>query len=59
MNMDKKYISVKDAAELLGVSKNTVYRWIYKRKIKVLSMGMKYKKNIPIKEIEKYIQKGV
>jgi excisionase family DNA binding protein len=54
--MEKKFLSVQETAELLGVNVQTVYRWIYGGKIKTHSVGRKYRKSIPIEEINKFIK---
>jgi excisionase family DNA binding protein len=57
MREKEKMLTVKEVAEMLGVSRNTVYSWIKEGRIKAL----KFKRiiRIPEKEIKASLSKGV
>jgi excisionase family DNA binding protein len=54
----KRYTTVKKASELLGVSTNTVYKYVKEGKIKSRRIG-KGRIKIPYSELEPYISKEV
>ena len=39
MTEEKRLLSVEDAAKYLGVQKNTMYSWAWRRKIPSVKMG--------------------
>ena len=50
-----KLLTVKEAAHLLGVSRETVRRWIYKQVIHAVRVGRNHK--IPERELQKLVGK--
>ncbi len=51
------YKSVKEFAQELGVSQDTVYRWIREKKIKVLKFSRRGRNFIPMHLIEEQFLK--
>ena len=51
-----KYVSVTQFAELFGISRQTVWKWIKAKKLKVIRLGKLYR--IPVSEVER-IKRGV
>ena len=50
-----KYVSVTQFAELFGISRQTVWKWIKAGKLKVIRLGKLYR--IPVSEVER-IKRG-
>ena len=50
------WIGVKELCVYMGVSKETVYRWVYRKKIPMHRVGKLWKFNT--KEIDKWIKSG-
>ena len=50
-----RLLSVKEAAHLLGVSRETVRRWIYRQVIHAVRVGRNHK--IPERELQKLIER--
>ena len=48
-----KLLTVKEAAHLLGVSRETVRRWIYRGVIHAVRVGRNHK--IPVRELQKLV----
>jgi len=54
--MEKRFLSVQEISEYLGISVFTTYSWIYKRKIPVTRMGKLVK--FDLKKIETWLSKN-
>ena len=52
----EKIVGIKEAAEQLGISINTLYSWVYLRKIEYVKMGrlVKFKQNTIDQFIEQH-----
>ena len=50
-----KYVSVTQFAEMFGISRQTVWKWIKAKKLKVIILGKLYR--IPVSEVER-IKRG-
>ena len=50
------YLSVVQFAEMFGISRQTVWKWIKAKKLKVIRLGKLYR--IPVSEVER-IKRGV
>jgi excisionase family DNA binding protein len=50
-----RLLSVKEAAHLLGVSRETVRRWIYRQVIHAVRVGRNHK--VPERELQKLIER--
>lgn len=50
-----KYVSVTQFAELFGISRQAVWKWIKAKKLKVIRLGKLYR--IPVSEVER-IKRG-
>ena len=37
--MDKRFINIEELVQYIGVSKNTIYSWIWLKKIPYIKMG--------------------
>ncbi len=37
--MDKRYINIKELSEYLGIKVNTVYAWVFQKKIPYIKLG--------------------
>lgn len=48
--MERKFLTTKEIAEIVGVSDQTVCEWIRRGKLEAVKMGIKW--FIPIKEVE-------
>jgi excisionase family DNA binding protein len=51
-----KLVSVKIAAEELGVAEVTLRKWIGQRKLAIVRIGRKVK--IPVRELERLVEQG-
>lgn len=49
------YLSVVQFAEIFGISRQTVWKWIKAKKLKVIRLGKLYR--IPVSEVER-IKRG-
>ena len=52
----EKWPSVEEIAEFLGVSKETIYRWLDKKKMPAHRMGRLWK--FQVSEVDKWIKAG-
>lgn len=52
--MEKRLLNVNEAAEYLGLSKNTLYDWVCQRKFPFVKCGRLTK--FDIKDIDKWIE---
>ena len=50
-----KYVSVTQFAEMFGISRHTVWKWIKAKKLKVIRLEKLYR--IPVSEVER-IKRG-
>ena len=50
------YLSVVQFAEMFGISRQTVWKWMKAKKLKVIRLGKLYR--IPVSEVER-IKRGV
>lgn len=55
--MQKRYLRSKDVAELLGMGKNTAYKFISQQGFPKIKIGKRY--FIPRQELEKYLTKHI
>jgi excisionase family DNA binding protein len=53
---EERWLSVNEIAEYLGVSKETIYRWLSQKKIPAHRVGKKWKFNAI--EIDKWVKSG-
>lgn len=53
MMIEKSYLTVRETAELLSTTNNTIYRLIHKNKLGAIKVGSYIK--ISAKELERYI----
>jgi excisionase family DNA binding protein len=51
-----KYLSVQSVADILGMSKQTIYNWISLRRIESVKLGTAVR--IPSTEIERLVSNG-
>ena len=60
-DMTQRYYTPEEVAKICGVTRHTVYMWIYKGKIHAESLGNHYRKLIPEMEIPTFyrFKKGV
>jgi len=56
--MTQKYYTPEEVAKICGVSRHTVYMWIYKGKILANSLGSHYRKMIPEMEIPTFYRRS-
>mgnify|MGYP003734982867 FL=1 len=56
MDQAEKWSSLEEIAEHLGVSKDTIYRWIATRQMPAHKVGKLWK--FKISEIDKWVTKG-
>jgi len=54
--MDKRLLNISEAAEYLGVKKNTLYSWVNQRKIPYVKIGRLVK--FDLRDIDKWIEKS-
>lgn len=52
--MDKRYLSVREVSEYMGLARMTIYHWIAERKINCYKFGRLVK--FDMQEIEKFIE---
>ena len=53
--MDKKLVGIREVAEYLGISVNTLYSWVWQGKIGCYKLGRRVK--FSLNEIEQFLQK--
>lgn len=60
MTAPREVMNVKEASEYLGISPDTLYRYVYQDKIPAFKLGnrWKFKKNILDRWIERKISRG-
>ncbi len=56
MNEPERWLSVEEIAKHLGVSKETIYRWIEKKKIPAHKLGRQWK--FKVSEVDKWVTSG-
>ena len=56
MNEPERWLSVEEIAKHLGVSKETIYRWVEKQKIPSHKVGRQWK--FKITEIDQWVVQG-
>ncbi len=56
MELSDRWLSVEEVAQYLGISKETVYRWLEKKKIPAHRVGKLWK--FKTKEVDQWIIKG-
>lgn len=56
MNQPEKWLSVAEIAEHLGISKETVYRWLDKGKIPAHKVGKQWK--FKVSEVDSWVRDG-
>lgn len=54
--MAERWVSVEEIAEHLGVKKDTVYKWVAKKKMPAHKVGRLLK--FQIKEIDRWVKEG-
>lgn len=54
--MNKNYFSVDELADYLGISKNTVYSWVWQKRIPYVKVGKLLKFNMRL--IEAWLEKN-
>jgi excisionase family DNA binding protein len=54
--MDKRYIGIKDLGQYIGVSTNTIYSWIWLKKIPYVKMGKLVR--FDLQEINAWVQEN-
>lgn len=52
--MDKRYIDIEELSQYIGVSRNTIYSWIWLKKIPYFKMGKLVR--FDLKEIDTWAQ---
>ena len=56
MQTDERWYSLEEIAAYLGVSKESIYRWIEKKKIPAHKVGRQWK--FKVKEVDRWITSG-
>lgn len=56
MNEPERWLSVEEIAKHLGVSKETIYRWVEKDKIPAHKVGRQWK--FKISEVDSWVTSG-
>lgn len=56
MTKPERWLSVEEIAKHLGVSKETIYRWVEKQKIPAHKVGRQWK--FKATEVDKWIESG-
>lgn len=56
MTEPERWLSVEEIAKHLGVSKETIYRWVEKKKIPAHKLGRQWK--FQISEVDEWVKKG-
>jgi len=54
--MDKRIMGICELADFLGVSKNTIYSWVWQKKIPYTKLGRLVK--FDLKAIERWMEKS-
>ncbi len=54
--MEKRYIDIKELSGYLGISKNTIYSWVWKKKIPYNKLGRLEK--FDLRAIENWMKKN-
>ncbi|MBU1868788.1 helix-turn-helix domain-containing protein [Patescibacteria group bacterium] len=52
--MNKRFLSIDEIADYLGLKKSTVYSWVHQRKVPYIKMGRLVK--FDIQEINKWVK---
>lgn len=56
VNEPERWFSVEEIAKHLGVSKETIYRWVEKKKIPAHKLGRQWK--FQVSEVDEWVKKG-
>ena len=56
MNEPERWFSVEEIAKHLGVSKETIYRWVEKKKIPAHKLGRQWK--FKVSEVDNWVTSG-
>ena len=56
MNMQERWLSVDEIAEHLGVSKESIYRWLERRKMPAHKVGRQWK--FQVSEVDQWVKAG-
>ncbi len=56
MELSDRWLSVEEVAQYLGISKETVYRWLEKKKIPAHRIGKLWK--FQLSEVESWVKSG-
>ena len=56
MNDAERWLSVEEIAKHLGVSKETIYRWVEKEKIPASKVGRQWK--FKVSEVDEWVKNG-
>lgn len=56
MDLSDRWLSVEEVAKYLGISKETVYRWLEKKKIPAHKIGKLWK--FQLTEVESWVKSG-
>ena len=56
MTEAERWLSVEEIAKHLGVSKETIYRWVEKKKIPAHKLGRQWK--FKVSEVDKWVTSG-
>ena len=56
MNEPERWLSVDEIAKHLGVSKETIYRWVEKGKVPAHKVGRQWK--FKVSEVDKWVESG-
>ena len=56
MNQSERWLSVEEIADHLGVSKETIYRWVEKQKIPAHKVGRQWK--FKVSDVDKWVTDG-
>ena len=54
--MEKRYINIDELAGYLGISKNTIYSWVWQKKIPYAKLGRLVKFDLRV--IDRWMQKN-
>lgn len=56
VNEPERWLSVEEIAKHLGVSKETIYRWVEKEKIPSHKVGRQWK--FKVSEVDEWVKRG-
>lgn len=56
VNEPERWLSVEEIAKHLGVSKETIYRWVEKKNIPAHKLGRQWK--FQVSEVDEWVKKG-